>query len=137
MSLLSVSPSSCTLLSSFAVSHSESSAVSLLPPLHHYGLTHRVGGQIPGALQLSLYVGIDPSKGSQGGRKELMNNSKVLCIISSSGNYHEMPSYGFGDLTLAGPSTDLAAKLCPILFLPEQLISTVFLKVFCDRKKMV
>lgn len=103
MSLLSVSPSSCTLLSSFAVSHSESSALSLLPPLHHYGLTHRVDGQKPGALQLSLYVGIDPSKGSQGGRRELINDSKVLCLISSSGNCHAMSPYGFGDLTLVGP----------------------------------
>lgn len=79
--------------------------------------TDGVDGQILGALQLSLYVGIDLGKGSQGGRRELVNDSKeVLCVISSSGNCHEKSSYDFGDLTLVSPSIDLAAKLCPVLY---------------------
>lgn len=87
-------------------------------------------GQILGVLQLSLYIGIDLGKGSQGGRRVHINDSKVLCTISSSGNCHEMSSYAFGDLTLASPSTDLAAKICPILYCRNNQSQLSFFKAF-------
>lgn len=96
-----------------------------------------VYGKILGALQLMLYVGIHLGKGSQGRRRELVNDSKVLCIISSSGNCHEMSSYGFGDLTLVSPSTDLAAKWCPILYCQNNWSPLSFLMHFAHRKEMV
>lgn len=93
-------------------------------------------GQVLGALQLALCVGIDLSKGSQGGRRELISDSKVLCFISSSGNCHEMSSYGFGDLTLISLSIDLDAKLCPVLYCQiTVLVSIVFLKTFCTQEE--
>ena len=138
VSLMTALPPNCTLFFSLPLNQSESSACCRpLPPPLHPNLTDTRAEWTdkylePFSQRGTLALIWATARVHRGGRRKLINEDKVLCIICSSGSCREMLSYCFADLTLIPSSVDFAAKLCPILYRlsPEELISILFFKAF-------